>query len=55
MRLYFVGTSWWSVMDFDRKDGMNEIMNREKTLLRFFENVHQIFLDEQVPLLHTLC
>jgi hypothetical protein len=48
MRLYFVGTWWWSVMDFDRKDGMTEIKNKEKTLLRFFENVHQIYLDEQV-------
>jgi cysteinyl-tRNA synthetase len=47
MRLYFVGTWWWSVMDFDRKDGMTEIKNKEKTLLRFFENVHQIYLDEQ--------
>jgi len=47
MRLYFVGTAWWSVMDFDRKDGMTEIKNKEKTLLRFFENVHQIYLDEQ--------
>jgi hypothetical protein len=27
---------------------MTEIKNKEKTLLRFFENVHQIYLDEQV-------
>jgi len=45
MRLYFVSTSWWSVMDFDRTSGMTEIKNKEKSFLRFFENVQRIHLE----------
>ncbi|KAL6077880.1 cysteinyl-tRNA synthetase [Balamuthia mandrillaris] len=45
IRLYFAMQSWHNVMDFDRKNGLEELRNKEKVLLRFFESVSKIVLD----------
>eukprot|EP01087_Luapelamoeba_hula_P015080 TRINITY_DN4470_c0_g1_i2.p1 TRINITY_DN4470_c0_g1~~TRINITY_DN4470_c0_g1_i2.p1 ORF type:complete len:744 (+),score=147.00 TRINITY_DN4470_c0_g1_i2:33-2264(+) len=41
IRLYFLTQSWCDVMDFDRQTGLVELKNKEKSLLRFFEETNQ--------------